>query len=270
LRAVAIPHDGDDYRVVFVPEAALARMGIVISSERDTWAIINRSPSISLTSIQPVLVKPWNRWCAGVSPMLIPSLQGDYDGDEIHLIFVTPACAAEAIAQVRVDASIPPEVVAFSKRASEGWPCLATELARIVKLPVAQAGPAARALAARLGLNARGCMQAEAMVTGEAMATAFDEIDIDEIRLPRARFTGSRDPMKVRAEMTQQVTVQGFIGADTRLMRLALQPLWVVDGGFVTWNGAVIGRIGGRYNLGSPGLRLAICVGWIYQQAHLD
>ncbi len=57
-------------------------------------AILVRPPSLTLRSVQPVVIQFWNETCLGVSPYLLKAFDGDYDGDEMH---VYPVYSAEAV-----------------------------------------------------------------------------------------------------------------------------------------------------------------------------
>ena len=55
------------------------------AEEHKPLMLLNRAPSISLTSALAVRAGIWDSDCIGIAPQLIASLQGDYDGDELNV-----------------------------------------------------------------------------------------------------------------------------------------------------------------------------------------
>ncbi|KAI5291589.1 hypothetical protein KEM52_000122 [Ascosphaera acerosa] len=49
------------------------------------WCILVRPPSLTVQSVQPVMVKIWNHHALEIHPELFTTMHGDYDDDEAHL-----------------------------------------------------------------------------------------------------------------------------------------------------------------------------------------
>lgn len=59
------------------------------------YAVVVRPPSLSARSIQPMIVRYWDNTCMGISPDILKSFEGDYDGDEMHVNPVYSEAALE-------------------------------------------------------------------------------------------------------------------------------------------------------------------------------
>ena len=96
IRVVEIPHEMRDRSLLLLPADAVEGMGLdhPMADESDSsdgsnqggvLVMLNRSPTISSTSILAVRALQWPGRCIGISPELIANLQGDYDADELNV-----------------------------------------------------------------------------------------------------------------------------------------------------------------------------------------
>lgn len=267
LRAVAVPAETGSPGRVLLPSAALARMGISIdpAAESKTLAVINRPPSISLSSVQSVEVGEWDSHCVGIDPRAMATVQGDYDGDELQVWLLSKASAAEIARLVEPVFGTLPEVDQLEAQGA----ALARGSAPSSGSPQLPEVPTA--MEALVCLGPKVSSLTKSLLAGPAVraATAGQLQALCE-QLPAGMATGAGDPLVARAGLAEQRRVQARVGADTRLMRLALSPLASDGRGNVMWAGKVIGTIDPSPLRGLPGLRLAVSVGSAYQQGHLD
>lgn len=59
------------------------------------YAIVVRPPTLSEASIQPMVVKFWDRSCIGLSPLNCGELHADFDGDEVQVFLLNGAKSIE-------------------------------------------------------------------------------------------------------------------------------------------------------------------------------
>lgn len=279
LRAVAVPAETGSPGRVLLPSAALARMGISIdpAAESKTLAVINRPPSISLSSVQSVEVGEWDSHCVGIDPRAMATVQGDYDGDELQVWLLSQASAAEIARLVEPVFGTLPEVDQLEAQGA-AFPCIVDGLgsAALARGSAPSSGSpqlpeVPTAMEALVCLGPKVSSLTKSLLAGPAVraATAGQLQALCE-QLPAGMATGAGDPLVARAGLAEQRRVQARVGADTRLMRLALSPLASDGRGNVMWAGKVIGTIDPSPLRGLPGLRLAVSVGSAYQQGHLD
>ncbi|HAA5926481.1 TPA_asm: hypothetical protein GFY42_15270, partial [Listeria monocytogenes] len=96
LRMIITPQTEDAPNVMMIPRYLSETWRVVYFDESTNKyksryvkdgdnAIAIRPPSLSVRSVQPVIVKYWDQTCMGISPYLVKAFDGDYDGDEMHL-----------------------------------------------------------------------------------------------------------------------------------------------------------------------------------------
>lgn len=113
-RGIAVPVWGPNELDVYAPRHVYDRMltaglresedglrSTRIARKRNTsfkYALLIRPPTMTVESVQPVRVLPWDRGCIGVHISLCEPLHLDFDGDEVHLYFVS---GNEAVTEVK-------------------------------------------------------------------------------------------------------------------------------------------------------------------------
>jgi hypothetical protein len=71
-------------------------------------AVVVRPPSLSAKSIQPMVIRFWPETCMGISPDILKSFEGDYDGDEMH---VNPVYSDKALEECEAWVNTPNHTV---------------------------------------------------------------------------------------------------------------------------------------------------------------
>ena len=108
IRAVASSFIGKDIQEIRVPR----RVFYKLFTEEQARAIlqrgtclIKRDPVHRPDNFQAVKFRLWDEDTIGVHPVLIKSMDGDFDGDQVMVFFPTCAFAAEDIEKMKVDLS---------------------------------------------------------------------------------------------------------------------------------------------------------------------
>lgn len=116
-RLVAIPHDSEDFAVIYISKN-LADKIVFCVPERGSdgaegsryverhlvegdYVMMERPPSLTKLNNQPFKLRYWNNECLGVHPTVFCYFHGDYDGDEVQMYgLASDAAIAEARAWV--------------------------------------------------------------------------------------------------------------------------------------------------------------------------
>jgi hypothetical protein len=105
LRMVIGPQEHTHANVVCVPQY-ISKTWTVLYLDTETnryksryveegdRAIAIRPPTLSIKSVQPVVISYWDKTYMGISPDVLKAFDGDFDGDEMHL---NPVYSKEAI-----------------------------------------------------------------------------------------------------------------------------------------------------------------------------
>lgn len=72
-------------RVRVFPDGSISKTSSFDILREGDYCLLNRPPTLTLRSIQPVRIKYWEHHALGIHPELFTQLHGDYDGDEAHL-----------------------------------------------------------------------------------------------------------------------------------------------------------------------------------------
>ena len=108
LRAVASSHLSDDVFTIMVPEHSFRQLCTTnrdierIYADHD-MVILKRDPVHQNQNVIGVHFKTWKNSTIGVHPALIEMLDGDFDGDELTVSFVSDDNAYSDIAKLTVD-----------------------------------------------------------------------------------------------------------------------------------------------------------------------
>lgn len=259
-----MPLDTVDHKLICLPEVAMAKMGL--DPAKEVRVLCNRAPSISLTSIQPVRAVSWQHLAVGISPRLIANMQGDFDGDEISVWVMPEGCIREAEARIECPRA---ELKEYDRLGS----------ADVESYSIAKGlGPALAGLFTEMPPGVNVFVKTGVVEQGYAAGFCFSGgaecgvkgAGLTDQSLSKLFHVLNPSPIEQRTDLSLQKSLQGSIGSDTRLMRLALTNLVCDSAGNLVLGRRLICRVPPGVCEGHVGLRLSIRVGYLYQQAMLD